>query len=286
MPRELRLTAKSHDLFEELRRHDVLLHHPYDSYDAVMSFIQSAAEDERVLSIKQTLYRTSEHSLIVPSLMAAAAHKEVTAVVELKARFDEASNIRWARDLEDAGVQVFHGLVGLKTHCKLSLLVRRDPDGVTRQYAHLGQATTTRPRRDIYTDLSLLTADPEITSAVHDVFSFLTAYAEHPNYGPLLVAPLDLAEKCMSLIEREAEHARLGRPARIIAKMNSLLDVRYYPVSVSRFAGRSRNRIDRAWHLRAAAGDSWGQRPHPRAQHRGPVPGAQPHLLFRERRRA
>jgi polyphosphate kinase len=224
VPRELRLTAKSRDLFEELRRHDVLLHHPYDSYDAVISFIQSAAEDERVLSIKQTLYRTSEHSLIVPSLMAAAAHKEVTAVVELKARFDEASNIRWARDLEDAGVQVFHGLVGLKTHCKLSLLVRRDPDGVTRQYAHLGTGNYNAATAKIYTDLSLLTADPEITSAVHNVFSFLTAYAEHPNYGPLLVAPLDLAEKSMSLIEREAEHAREGRPARMIVKINSLVD--------------------------------------------------------------
>jgi polyphosphate kinase len=224
VPRELRLTAKSHDLFEELRRHDILLHHPYDSFDAVISFIQSAAEDERVLSLKQTLYRTSEHSLIVPSLMAAAAHKEVTAVVELKARFDEASNIRWARDLEDAGVQVFHGLVGLKTHCKLSLLVRRDPDGVTRQYAHLGTGNYNAATAKIYTDLSLLTADPEITSAVHDVFSFLTAYAEHPNYGPLLVAPLDLAEKCMTLIEREAEHARIGRPARMIVKVNSLVD--------------------------------------------------------------
>jgi polyphosphate kinase len=224
VPRELRLTAKSRDLFEELRRHDILLHHPYDSFDAVISFIQSAAEDERVLSIKQTLYRTSEHSLIVPSLMAAAAHKEVTAVVELKARFDEASNIRWARDLEDAGVQVFHGLVGLKTHCKLSLLVRRDPDGVTRQYAHLGTGNYNAATAKIYTDLSLLTADPEITSAVHNVFSFLTAYAEHPNYGPLLVAPLDLAEKSMSLIEREAEHAREGRPARMIVKINSLVD--------------------------------------------------------------
>jgi polyphosphate kinase len=223
-PRELRLTAKSHDLFEELRRHDILLHHPYDSYDAVVSFIQSAAEDERVLSIKQTLYRTSEHSLIVPSLISAAARKEVTAVVELKARFDEDSNIRWARDLEDAGVQVFHGLVGLKTHCKLSLLVRRDPDGVTRRYAHLGTGNYNAATARIYTDLSLLTADPEITSGVHDVFSFLTAYAEHPHYGPLLVAPLDLAEKCVALIEREAEHARAGRPARIVAKMNSLLD--------------------------------------------------------------
>jgi polyphosphate kinase len=224
VPRELRLTAKSHDLFEELRRHDVLLHHPYDSYDAVLGFIQSAADDERVLSIKQTLYRTNEHSHIVPSLMAAAAHKEVTAVVELKARFDEASNIRWARDMEDAGVQVFHGLVGLKTHCKLALLVRRDPDGVTRQYAHLGTGNYNATTARIYTDLSLLTADPEITRAVHDVFSFLTAYAEHPSYGPLMVAPLDLAEKCISLIEREAEHSRQGRPARIIAKMNALLE--------------------------------------------------------------
>src|SRR5712692_7370858 len=224
VPRELRLTSKSKDLFEELRRHDVLLHHPFDSYDAVVSFIESAAEDSRVLSIKQTLYRTSEHSLIVPALISAATKKEVTAVVELKARFDEASNIRWARDLEDAGVQVFHGLVGLKTHCKLSLLVRRDPDGVTRRYAHLGTGNYNATTAKIYTDLSLLTADPEITSAVHDVFSFLTAYAEHPNYGPLLVAPLDLAEKCMRLIEREAEHAREGRSARMIVKINSLVD--------------------------------------------------------------
>jgi polyphosphate kinase len=223
-PRELRLTSKSKDLFEELRTHDILLHHPYDSYDAVVSFIESAAKDDKVLSIKQTLYRTNEHSLIVPSLIEAAQNKEVTAVVELKARFDEASNIRWARDMEDAGVQVFHGLVGLKTHCKLSLLVRRDPDGATRSYAHIGTGNYNATTARIYTDLSLFTANPEITRAVHDVFSFLTAYAENPSYDPLLVAPLDLAEKCIALIDREAEHAREGREARIIAKMNALLD--------------------------------------------------------------
>jgi len=223
-PRELRLTSKSKDLFEELRRHDILLHHPYDSYDAVVSFIESAAEDDKVLSIKQTLYRTNEHSLIVPSLIDAASRKEVTAVVELKARFDEAHNIRWARDMEDAGVQVFHGLVGLKTHCKLSLLVRRDPDGAIRSYAHIGTGNYNATTARIYTDLSLFTANPEVTRAVHDVFSFLTAYAENPGYDPLLVAPLDLAEKSIALIDREAEHARQGREARIIAKMNALLD--------------------------------------------------------------
>src|SRR5713226_326510 len=223
-PRELRLTAKSKDLFEELRRHDILLHHPFDSYDSVISFIESAAEDDRVLSIKQTLYRTNEHSLIVPSLIDAAPRKEVTAVVELKARFDEASNIRWARDLEDAGVQVFHGLVGLKTHCKLCLLVRRDPDGVTRRYCHIGTGNYNPSTAKMYTDFSLFTSDPQITSAVHNVFSFLTAYAEHQSYDPLLVAPLHLADQCLALIDRETVHAIAGRPARIIAKMNALLD--------------------------------------------------------------
>src|ERR1700680_2037517 len=222
-PRELRLTAKSKDLFEELRGHDILLHHPYDSYDAVISFIESAAADDRVLSVKQTLYRTNEHSLIVPSLIDAASRKEVTAVVELKARFDEAHNIRWARDLEDAGVQVFHGLVGLKTHCKLSLLVRRDPDGV-RSYAHIGTGNYNATTARIFRALSLFTANPEITRAVHDVFSFLTAYAENPSYDPLLVAPLDLTEKCIALIGREAEHARQGNEARTLAKVNARLD--------------------------------------------------------------
>src|SRR5881227_895333 len=222
--RELRLTAKSQDLFEELRRHDILLHHPFDSFDAVVSFIQSAAEDPNVLSIKQTLYRTGENSQVIRALIKAAATKEVTAVVELKARFDEASNIRWARDLEDAGVQVFHGLVGLKTHCKLSLLVRKDPDGVSRRYAHLGTGNYNSTTAKIYTDLSLMTADESITEAVHNVFSFLTAYAEHSSYAPLMVSPVNIAEHSLDLIARESDHARLGRPAHIIAKMNALLD--------------------------------------------------------------
>jgi len=224
VPKELNLTGKSADLFEELRGRDVLLHHPFDSYDAVVKFIQAAADDPRVRSIKQTLYRTSEDSPIIRALIEAAQKKEVTVVVEVKARFDEASNIRWARNMEDAVVQVFHGLVGLKTHCKLSLLVRHDPDGVTRSYVHLGTGNYNPVTSRFYTDLSLLTADQEITAATHNVFNYLTAYAEGKNYEPLLVSPLDLAAKSAKLVQREADHARAGRPARIIAKMNALTD--------------------------------------------------------------
>ena len=224
VPRELHLSSTSKDIFQELRGNDILLHHPYDSFDSVVAFIEAAAEDPQVLSIKQTLYRTSENSPIVSALMEAATKKEVTVVVEVKARFDEASNIRWARTLEEAGVQVFHGLVGLKTHCKLLLIARRDDDGVTRHYAHLGTGNYNSTTARLYTDLSLLTADEEITSAVHGVFSFLTAYAEQPNYDPLMVSPLDFAQRSLNLIAREAEHAQEGRPARIIAKMNGLTD--------------------------------------------------------------
>ncbi len=224
LPRELRLSRGSRNLFDEIRKHDLLLHHPFDSYKTVVAFIESAAQDPNVLSMKQTLYRTSADSPIMQALIQAAAHKEVTVVVELKARFDEASNIRWARSLEDAGVQVFHGLVGLKTHCKLALLVRRDPEGVIRRYAHLGTGNYNPATAAFYTDLSLLTADEHITGAVHDLFNFLTAYTDNPDYGPLLVSPLDFAQKSLGWIAREAEHARQGRPARIIAKMNGLLE--------------------------------------------------------------
>ncbi len=224
VPRELRLHRKSANLFDELRHRDILLHHPFDSYEGVVGFIEAAAQDPSVVSMKQTLYRTSDDSPIFQALTEAAQTREVTAVVELMARFDEASNIRWARNLEDAGVQVFHGIVGLKTHCKLALVVRRDPDGVTRRYAHLGTGNYNPDTARFYTDVSLLTADPEITSAVHSVFNYLTAHSESDDYRPLLVAPLTLAESFIRLIRREEEHAAAGRPGRIIAKMNSLLE--------------------------------------------------------------
>jgi polyphosphate kinase len=224
LPRELRLNRRSEDLFDELRHHDLMLHHPFDSYDAVVNFIQLGAQDPQVVSMKQTLYRTSSDSPMFHALTEAAQTKEVTVVVELMARFDEASNIRWARNLEDAGVQVFHGIVGLKTHCKLALLIRRDPDGVTRRYAHLGTGNYNPNTARFYTDISLLTADPEITASVHSVFNYLTAHSESDDYAPLLVAPLTLAESTIRMIHREREHASAGRPAHIIAKMNSLLE--------------------------------------------------------------
>ncbi len=223
-PRTLKLSRKSTNIFDELRQHDVLLHHPYDSYDPVVEFIEQGAEDPAVVTMKQTLYRTSQDSPVFQSLIEAATTKETTLVVELMARFDEASNIRWARSMEDAGVQVFHGVVGLKTHCKLAMLVRRDEDGQTRRYCHLGTGNYNPVTARFYTDLSLLTCDPQITERVHMVFNYLTAHAEIDDYRPLLVAPLTMAESFLGLIRREQEHAKAGRPAHIVAKMNALLE--------------------------------------------------------------
>ena len=222
--REYKLDRQSTDLFDELHQRDILLHHPFDSYDTVVGFIEAGAEDPNVVSMKQTLYRTSADSPMFQSLLEAGQSKEVTVVVELMARFDEDSNIRWARNLEDAGVQVFHGIVGLKTHCKLALLVRRDPDGVIRRYAHLGTGNYNPVTARFYTDVSLLTSDPQITSAVHEVFNYLTAEAESDAYPPLSVAPLTLSTDVLRLIHREAAHAQAGMPAHIIAKMNGLLE--------------------------------------------------------------
>jgi polyphosphate kinase len=190
----------------------------------VEEFIEAAAADPAVMSMKQTLYRTSADSPLFTALTEAAQSKEATVVVELMARFDEASNIRWAREMEDAGVGVFHGILGLKTHCKLALMVRRDPDGVVRRYAHLGTGNYNSVTARFYTDISLLTARPEITRAVQAVFRYLTAESESEDYRPLLVAPLTLAPSLLKLIARETENARAGKPAAIVAKMNALLD--------------------------------------------------------------
>jgi len=224
--KDFKLSAKSIDIFDELRKRDVMLHHPFDSYKTVEEFIEAGAQDPGVISMKQTLYRTSKDSPIFTALIEAGQSKEVTVVVELMARFDEDSNIRWARELEDAGVGVFHGIFGLKTHCKLALLVRRDPDGVVRRYAHLGTGNYNPVTARFYTDISLLTSKSEMTAAVQKVFNYLTAETESDSYAPLLVAPLNLANRLIALIEREASHAKADRPASIIAKMNGLIDRR------------------------------------------------------------
>jgi polyphosphate kinase len=224
--KDFKLSLKSADIFEELRKRDVMLHHPFDSYKTVEEFIEAGAQDPSVISMKQTLYRTSKDSPIFTALIEAGQSKEVTVVVELMARFDEDSNIRWARELEDAGVGVFHGIFGLKTHCKLALLVRRDPDGVVRRYAHLGTGNYNPVTARFYTDISLLTSKAEMTSAVQKVFNYLTAETESDSYSPLMVAPLTLADRLVALIDREAAHAKAGRPASIVAKMNGLLDRR------------------------------------------------------------
>ena len=224
--RKLKFSPGNKDIFDELRTNDVLLHHPFDTYSAVETFVEAGQTDAQVISIKQTLYRTSANSPIFRALKEAAQTKEATVVVELMARFDEASNIRWARELEDAGVQVFHGMLGQKTHCKLALIARRDNDGIIRSYAHLGTGNYNPVTARFYTDISLLTARPEITAGVQNVFRYLTAEwdASPAAYRPLLVSPISLAMDVLGLIARETEHARAGRPAHIIAKMNALLD--------------------------------------------------------------
>ena len=212
------------DMFNVLRRQDVLLHHPYDSFDPIVDLIEAAARDPQVLAIKITLYRTSGDSPIVEALIdAATAGKQVTAIVELRARFDEAVNIQWARRLEEAGAHVIYGVVGLKTHCKALLIVRRDSDRL-RHYVHLGTGNYHPRTARIYTDFSLLTSDPHLTEEVSTVFNTLTGLAGYPGLKKLLVAPFDLKQRLIGMIERERDHALGGKPARIVAKLNSLVD--------------------------------------------------------------
>src|SRR5881275_2347643 len=212
------------DFFEVLRHQDVLLHHPYDSFDQIVEWIEAAARDPQVLAIKITLYRTSGDSPIVEALIDAAnAGKQVTAIVELRARFDEASNIQWARRLEEAGAHVIYGVVGLKTHCKALLIVRRDPDQL-RRYVQLGTGNYHPRTARIYTDFSLLTSEPKLTEEVAIIFNTLTGLAGYPGLKKLMVAPFEMHSRFVRLIERERDHARAGKPARIVAKLNALVD--------------------------------------------------------------
>jgi polyphosphate kinase len=210
--------------FDLLRTQDVLLHHPYDAFTPVVEFVENAARDPQVFAIKQTLYRTSGDSPIVRALIEASRNgKQVTALVELKARFDEANNIQWARQLEEAGVHVVYGLVGHKTHCKLCLVVRHEGKAM-RHYAHLGTGNYNPKTARLYTDLSLFTAREAITADIGNLFNSLTGFSRAPEFHQLLVAPFNLHRRLQELIARESENAAAGRPARILAKMNSLVD--------------------------------------------------------------
>ncbi|MER7618756.1 RNA degradosome polyphosphate kinase, partial [Nonomuraea wenchangensis] len=214
------------DIFTTLRERDVLLHHPYDSFaTSVQRFIEMAAADPRVLAIKQTLYRTSGESPIVDALIdAAEAGKQVVVVVEIKARFDEHANISWARKLERAGCHVVYGMVGLKTHCKLALVVRQEPSGELRRYCHIGTGNYNPKTARQYEDFGLLTADPLVGEDVTDLFIHLTGYSNQTAYRRLLVAPHSMRSGLVARIDREIAHQQAGRPARIRIKTNSLVD--------------------------------------------------------------
>ena len=215
--------AQGQDVFDVIRAHDVLVHLPYESFGCVVDFIERAADDPQVLAIKQTLYRTSASPIIAALARAAQNGKQVTALVELKARKDEQNNIAWARVLEQAGVHVEYGIVGLKTHCKAALVVRREADGI-RRYVHLSTGNYNPATARSYTDLGLFTAHPDFGEDTTALFNLLTGYADGYKWKRLLVAPLGLRDEIVARIERERRHAQDGRPARIVVKMNALVE--------------------------------------------------------------
>jgi polyphosphate kinase len=223
VPRTLWRRANA-DIFEQLKYQDCLLHHPFDSFTSVETFLKVAVEDPSVVAIKMTLYRIGTNSPLVDLLIDAAdAGKQVAVLVELKARFDERSNIEWANRLEEAGVHVVYGLLNLKTHCKICLVVRQGSDGVER-YAHISTGNYNPVTAQVYTDLGLVTSEPRLMADLSELFNYLTGYSNQVQYRELLVAPLDLRRKLRALLEREAEHARTGRTARVIIKVNALSD--------------------------------------------------------------
>jgi polyphosphate kinase len=212
------------DIYSLLKREDILLYHPYDSFDTVLGFVRQAAHDPSVRAIKQTLYRLGSNSPLVPLLIEARDDDtQVSVLVELKARFDEANNIQWASKMEEAGIHVVYGLLGLKTHCKVFLVVRQEEKGL-RCYVHLSTGNYNAATSRIYTDFGLFTADKEITADVVDVFNYLTGYSNQKQFRKLWVAPINLRQKMVQQIEIEIEHARAGRQAHLIFQMNALVD--------------------------------------------------------------
>lgn len=212
-------------IFEIIGEQDALLHHPYTSYSTVIDFMQQAARDPAVVAIKMCLYRTGQHSPIPEALIEASERgKQVTAIVELKARFDEKHNIEWAKRLEEAGVHVVYGLLGLKTHCKAALIIRSE-EGQLRRYVHIATGNYNPDTASVYTDFGLLTSDEEIGEDATDLFNYLTGFSRQKEYNRFLVAPVNMRERMLGLIGRERDHARAGRPARIAAKINRLADV-------------------------------------------------------------
>ena len=222
IPQKNKKLRADKNIFNQIRKGDVLLHHPYESFDPIVAFIKQAAEDENVLAIKQTLYRVSGHSPIIAALAQAAENgKQVTVLVELKARFDEENNINWARKLEKAGCHVIYGLVGLKTHCKIALVVRREADGI-RRYVHLGTGNYNDSTAKLYTDTGMFTCRNTVGEDATAVFNMLSGYSEPANWNQLIVAPIWMKKRFLEMIARETQNAKEGKPARIIAKCNSL----------------------------------------------------------------
>ncbi len=226
VPQPVPKLCTDEDIFTQIKHGDVLLHHPYQTFENVIKFVEEAAEDKNVLAIKQTLYRVSGHSPIIAALAKAAENgKQVTVLVELKARFDEENNIIWARKLEKAGCHVIYGLVGLKTHSKITLVVRKEEDGIKR-YVHLGTGNYNDATAKLYTDMGLLTCNRQIGEDATAVFNMISGYSEPPSWNRLAIAPLWLRDKFMHLIKRETKNAKEGKKAFIVAKMNSLCDAK------------------------------------------------------------
>ncbi|NBH34784.1 RNA degradosome polyphosphate kinase [Clostridiaceae bacterium] len=224
VPQPVPALMNEEDIFTNIRKGDILLHHPYQTFDPVVNFVRQASRDPEVLAIKQTLYRVSGHSPIVAALAEAADNgKQVSVLVELKARFDEENNINWAKKLEKAGCHVIYGLMGLKTHCKITLVVRREEDGI-RRYVHLGTGNYNDSTARLYTDCGLMTCNPKIGQDATAVFNMLSGYSEPPAWNKLSLAPLWLRSKFIKMIRRETANAREGKRSHIMAKMNSLCD--------------------------------------------------------------